>query len=208
MGQFDAGNILDDLLGARESYFLIAREGNDNEYVVQACGAPAICHSLDEATENARGYIADRPDQDLEIRLRKVSITPAGRITRGKMTYVAEPTDVSGVKRVVTSYHVGEGAIAEYKALVADAASSDENFQETPAIVEPSIVEILRSLNSEFGDELRTIQAHFPQYDYFGVHFGHPTEVYISNSRPHLIQVSTALNNKGKLAIPFVISTR
>src|SRR3989344_4997737 len=80
MGQFDAGTILDDLLNARESYFLLREELDGHTEIIDACGAPAIYHSLDEATEIARKYLAERPDEDLEIRVRRISISPVTRI--------------------------------------------------------------------------------------------------------------------------------
>ena len=195
MTAFD-DNDAEQLFHSRESYFLLAQPKGEQPYVITTAGEPYVCSSLEKAAKEAKVYLDDRPNEDLEIRLRRISISPAGRITRGERTYVSEQTDVSGVERVVSSYHVGEEVIAEYKGLEAE---------EPPS---PQSLEITRGLTVEFGEELRAIQALFPQYDHFGVQFGDPTAVYLATSRTDLIKISTALALQEKRPLPFILNKR
>jgi|SRR3989338_6673860 len=195
MGQFDAGTILDDLLNARESYFLLREELDGHTEIIDACGAPAIYHSLDEATEIARKYLAERPDEDLEIRVRRISISPVTRIITEESVYGVEPTAIEGVMSVMSYYCVPEATVKEYKALVAGSQSvGDEMFQRSK--------QLYQDLCTEFNDELTRIQEHFPEYTHFGINFGNPTVVLMAHSPKDLERAVDILDQQGKMAIP------
>jgi len=193
MGLFDAGNILDDLLDASESYFLLRQESDGHtEIVNNIVGLPAICHSLDEAREIARKYLAERIDKDLEIRVRRVSSSPVIRIRNEYKTYIAEPTAVDGVESVVSSYRVPAATIKEYKALI----GRSQSFEDKPFL---QATVLSHDLMTEFKEELRRIQEQFPEYRNFGIHFGDPTIVYMARSGKELDQILGGLDQEGKL---------